>query len=78
MELLRLLVQARDARRQRLESLLASLRLSRDRALLSAEETVSLIEKHLGLRHSSRLPVLIVAAAYQAAGPQLGEVPRTL
>ncbi len=77
-ELLRLLIRAREARKQRLESLLASLRLSRDSALLSAEEIVSLIEKHVGLRHSSRLPVLIVAAAYQAAMQQLGEAPRPL
>lgn len=40
---------------------------------LSSEATVRLIEQHLNCRNASRLPVLIVAAAYQAASEQLGE-----
>jgi len=34
---------------------------------------VKLIEQHLACKHSSRLPVLVVAAAYRAAADKLGE-----
>ncbi len=40
---------------------------------LSAEDIVKLIEQHLQCKHASRLPVLIVAAAYRAAAEKLGE-----
>lgn len=40
---------------------------------LSSEEIVKLVEQHLQCKHSGRLPVLIVAAAYQAAAEKLGE-----
>ncbi|NJL06300.1 MAG: hypothetical protein HC911_15625 [Chloroflexaceae bacterium] len=40
---------------------------------LSAEAIVSLIGQHFALPGSSRLPVLLVAAAYRAAGARLGE-----
>ena len=53
--------------------LLAGLRQSDDTLPLSTEATITLIEQHLACKNASRLPVLIVAAAYQAAGKQLGE-----
>src|SRR5205807_2372422 len=40
---------------------------------LSAEGIVTLVEQHLRLPGTSRLPVLVVAAAYEAGGTQLGE-----
>ena len=40
---------------------------------MSAEDIVKLIEQHLQCKHASRLPVLIVTAAYRAAAEKLGE-----
>ncbi len=40
---------------------------------LSVEEIVTLIEQHLKCKGASRLPVLVVAAAYKAAAARLGE-----
>jgi DNA adenine methylase len=72
-ETVRLLLIMRGDADQRLSSLLAGFRQAGSETTLSAEGIVSLIEKHLDLRRSSRLPVLVVAAAYRAAEEQLGE-----
>src|SRR3972149_5338890 len=54
-------------------TLLAGLQLSSDTTPLSSEAMVNLIEQHLNCKNSSRLPVLVVAAAYRAVGDKLGE-----
>jgi len=72
-ELVRLLILERDERQARLESLKKGLREEAGALALSCEDTVRLIEQHLALKHSSRLPVLVVAAAYRAASEKLGE-----
>jgi hypothetical protein len=72
-ELVRLLIIEREERQARLESLKKGLREQAGDLVLSSEETVRLIEQHLALKHSSRLPVLVVAAAYRAASEKLGE-----
>ncbi len=72
-ELVRLLILERDERQARLESLKQGLQAEAGELPLSSEDTVRLIEQHLALKHSSRLPVLVVAAAYRAAFEQLGE-----
>lgn len=72
-ELVRLLIIERDERQARLESLKKGLREEAGALALSSEDTVRLIEQHLALKHSSRLPVLVVAAAYRAASDKLGE-----
>lgn len=72
-ELVRLLVIEREERQARLEGLKKGLREEAGDLALSSEDTVLLIEQHLALKHSSRLPVLIVAAAYRAACNLLGE-----
>ncbi len=74
-ETLRWLLLVREEQKQRMGSLLASLR-SAGTTLLPAEVVITLVEQHLRSPGSSRLPVLVVAAAYEAAGAQLGE--RTL
>lgn len=49
--------------------------MKRSRAIpLSAEAIVKLIEQHLNCKNSSRLPVLIVTAAYRAASGYLGQL----
>ncbi len=72
-ELVRLLIIERNERKARLESLKKELQEEAGDLALSSEDTVRLIEQHLALKHSSRLPVLVVAAAYRAAAEKLGE-----
>jgi hypothetical protein len=72
-ELVRLLIIERNERQACLESLKRRLQEEAGELPLSSEDTVRLIEQHLALRHSSRLPVLVVAAAYRAASEKLGE-----
>ncbi|MDO9333811.1 MAG: hypothetical protein Q7T57_04740 [Dehalococcoidales bacterium] len=54
-------------------TLLAALQSGQGSLPLSSEEIVTLIEQHLACKKSSRLPVLVVAAAYKAAGSYIGE-----
>jgi DNA adenine methylase len=72
-EVVRALLIVRDERRQRIKTLLAGLNASKDTMPLSSEAIVTLIQQHLSSPKSSRLPVLVVAAAYQAVEEQLGE-----
>ncbi|RQW06473.1 hypothetical protein EH222_08675 [candidate division KSB1 bacterium] len=72
-ETIRWLLVIRDAKRERIRSLLTEIKAGQAQTVLSAEGIVSLIEQHFSLRHSSRLPVLAIAAIYQAAQDYLGE-----
>lgn len=72
-ETIRCLLILKKERKQRMQTLLAGLKSSKDVIPLSAEAIVTLIQQHLNCRGSSRLPVLVVAAAYQAAEKHLGE-----
>jgi len=67
------LLWVRDQKKQSLEEKLRSLRCNDEEIVLSSEETVTLIQQHLACKHASRLPVLIVAAAYEAAKNKIGE-----
>jgi len=72
-EVVRQLLIIHDEKRQRMHSLLAELNHSKASMPLSAEAIVTLIQQHLACRGASRLPVLVVTAAYQAASEYLGE-----
>ena len=72
-ETVRWLLIVRDEKRQRMSSLLAGLKAAKGETSLPAEGIVNLIEQHLKLKNSSRLPVLVVAAAYEAASDYLRE-----
>lgn len=72
-EIIRQLILLRDERRQRLQALLAGVESVRTERGLSAEQIVTLIHQHITSPGASRLPVLVVAAAYQAAQNRLGE-----
>ncbi len=72
-ETIRWLLIIRDEKLLRMETLLAGLKSSGGTINLSAEAIVGLIRQHLNCKGSSRLPVLIVTAAYQAASAHLGE-----
>lgn len=72
-EIVRQLLIIRDNKKTSLERKLEELGSRSEEVVLSSEETISLISQHLACKHSSRLPVLIVAAAYNAVGDQIGE-----
>jgi DNA adenine methylase len=72
-EIIRHLWLERKTRERRLRLLLENIDHAASRWPLSAEETVALIEQHLHCKGASRLPVLVVAAAYQAAAHRLAK-----
>ncbi len=72
------LITFRDELFQQIQSLLTQLPSPDEALSLSAESIVILIQNHLALPKSSRLPVLVVAAAYQAVSMQIGAVLRPL
>lgn len=77
-EVIRQLVLLRDEQINRMESLLAGLRSTRNNTALSAEAILHLIEQHLSCKGSSRLPVIIVAAAYHTVSAYIQETIRPL
>jgi len=70
---IRILLVIREEKSSRMATLLAGLRHSEDAIPLSSEAIVKLIEQHIGCKNSSRLPVLVVAAAYRVVGGKIGE-----
>lgn len=77
-ETLRQLVILKVEQETRMQQLLDELSTSCNGIPLSSEDIVSLIEQHFGGPRSSRLPVLVVAAAYKAAAQQLKETVKPL
>ncbi len=73
-EILRQLLIIKAEDESRMQQLMADLKQTADALPLSSEEIVLLLVQHLNCKNSSRLPVLIVAAAYQAVNVKLGEV----
>jgi DNA adenine methylase len=72
-EMIRLLIILRNERQQRIESLISTLKTTQDALPLSSEDIVNLVSQHLSLKGTSRLPVLLIAAAYNAAHQDLGQ-----
>ncbi len=73
-EVVHSLLRLRNEKKESLEKKLKALRGSDSgEIVLSSEETVTLIQQHLVCKHASRLPVLIVAAAYRTAMSRIGE-----
>ncbi len=72
-ETVRVLLLMRDEKSARMQSLLSALKRSEGALPLSSEAIVTLIGQHLACKNASRLPVLVVGAAYEAAGAQLAE-----
>jgi hypothetical protein len=70
---IRILLHVRDEKDARMKELVAALQHGDEALPLPTEGIVTLLEQHLACKHSSRLPVLIVAAAYQAASDRIGE-----
>jgi len=72
-EVLRILLRLRNENLARMASLIGSLERAEGALPLSSEAIVTLINQHLACKNASRLPVLVVAAAYEAAGTHLAE-----
>jgi hypothetical protein len=72
-ETVRNLLLIRDEQQLRINSLINSLKQTEGAIPLSSEAIVTLIKQHLACKNTSRLPVLIVAAAYQTAENCLAE-----
>jgi DNA adenine methylase len=77
-ETVRQLCILRDENQARIASLLKRLETTKGTLPLSSEATITLIRQHLELPGTSRLPVLMIAAAYRAAEPYLRERVRDL
>lgn len=76
-ETIRILITMKEEDEHALRVLLQQQRAN-EQVVLSAEQIVVLIEQHLRLPNTSRLPVLAVAAAYDTVSPMLGEHARSL
>ncbi|MBI5827263.1 MAG: restriction endonuclease, SacI family [Deltaproteobacteria bacterium] len=72
-ETVRVLLNLRDEKLARMASLVDALKRTEGALPLSSEAIVSLISQHLTCKNASRLPVIVVAAAYQAVGERLRE-----
>lgn len=71
-ETIRQLILFRNQNRNRMEQLLSNLRDSGE-LILSSEQILTLMQQHLSSKGASRLPVLLVAAAYKTIGHLLHE-----
>lgn len=72
-ETIRLLILLRNERQNRINALTEALSKTKEGMPLSSESIIKLIEQHISLPHTSRLPVLLITAAYRAAQSLLQE-----
>ncbi len=72
-ETVRVLLRLRDENLARMGALIRALERGKDALPLSSEAIIALVSQHLACKNASRLPVLIVAAAYRSAGTRLAE-----
>jgi hypothetical protein len=77
-EVVRVLITMRAENISRISGLLAARGREKEGFPLSSEAIVVLTTQHLSCKNASRLPVLVVAAIYQAAGAKLSERMRPL
>ena len=76
-QMLAALVQVKQETETRMSQLMESLSANKEH-ILSSEEITKLLRQHLDCKGSSRLPVLMVAAAYQAVSHLTKETNRSL
>jgi len=77
-ETVRVLLVMRDEKLGRMTSLMQALKRGEGALPLASEAILNLLEQHLACKNSSRLPVLMVTAAYRAVEAKLGERPLPL
>lgn len=75
---IRILILVREEKKARMATLVAGIEESKGGLPLSSESIVKLIAQHLACKHASRLPVLVVAAAYNTASACIGEFAKSL
>src|SRR5690554_2573239 len=73
-EIIRILLVIKFEDELRMEQLVADLKQADDILPLASEEIVMLLTQHQNCKSTSRLPVLMVASAYQTVKKQIGEV----
>src|SRR3990172_3315368 len=72
-EIIRYLVVIKSENETRMKQLLRELKHSEDTLPLSSEQIVTLLQQHLSSKNSSRLPVLMITAAYLSVNDRIGE-----
>lgn len=72
-DIIRELLIIRDENENRLKQLIKGLKGSKESKPLSSEQIVTLLQQHLACKNSSRLPVLIVASAYNSVAEKISE-----
>lgn len=77
-EIIRLLIKNKTESDGRIGQLLGELKISKDISLMSSEDIINLLEQHLKSKNSSRLPVLLVNAAYLSVQDRILEKPLPL
>lgn len=77
-EIIRFLLVIKAEDELRMKQLIADLKQADDSLPLASEEIILLLTQHLNSKGTSRLPVLIVASAYQTVKEQIGEVNKHL
>jgi DNA adenine methylase len=77
-ECIRVLLLLRDERDARIKQLLVELATSDSEMPLSSEEIVDLVRRHMESPNASRLPVLVVVAAYLSTANCIGETVKPL
>ncbi len=78
LEIIRNLIIIKAENEQRLQEQLAKIKAGSEITMLSSEEIVNLIVQHINCKNSSRLPVLVVAAAYASVKDLIGEQAKEL
>ena len=77
-EIIRFLLIVKAEDELRMKQLISDLKQADDILPLATEEIVTLLTQHMNCKGTSRLPVLIVASAYQTVKDQIGEVNKLL
>ena len=72
-EILRFLLIIKNENEKRMNRLIADLKHSDDILSLSSEQILNLLQQHLKCKNSSRLPVLMISAAYMSVRDKTGE-----
>jgi len=72
-EIMRFLLIIKVENETRMKLLLRELKHDEDTLPLSSEQIVTLLQQHLSSKNASRLPVLMVAAAYLSVKDRIGE-----
>lgn len=78
LEIIRNLIIIKAENEQRVLEQLAKIKAGSEITTLSSEEIVNLIVQHINCKNSSRLPVLVVAAAYASVKDLIGEQAKNL